>query len=55
MQKWAWLGRTTYKLIEMCILIFNKATMDNFVKMEFCPGTPTANLATVEQVVSILV
>jgi hypothetical protein len=34
---------------------FDKATMDEIVRMEFCPGTPTAYLATAEQGISILV
>lgn len=33
---------------------FEKAKMDDNIKMEFCPGTPTAYLATAEQGISIL-
>lgn len=36
-------------------LYFDKSTMDDFTKLEFCPGTPTAYLATAEQGISILV
>ena len=34
---------------------FNITTMDEIMRMEFCPGTPTAYLATAEQGISILV
>ena len=36
------------------IVYFDKITMDDIVKMEFCPGTPTAYWATAEQGISIL-
>jgi hypothetical protein len=36
-------------------LYFDKATMEDIVKMEFCPGTPTAYLSTAEQGISLLV
>jgi hypothetical protein len=29
--------------------------MDDIVKLEFCPGTPTAYLSTAEQGISILI
>jgi hypothetical protein len=34
---------------------FDKATMDDIVKLDFCPGTPTAYLNTVEQGMSMLI
>jgi hypothetical protein len=34
---------------------FDKTTMDDIVKMEFCPGTPTAYLNTAEQGMSLLI
>jgi hypothetical protein len=36
-------------------LYFDKSTMDDITKLEFCPGTPTAYLSTAEQGISILV
>lgn len=36
-------------------LYFDKSTMDDIVKLEFCPGTPTAYLSTAEQGISILI
>jgi hypothetical protein len=35
-------------------IYFNKTCMDDIVKMDFCPGTPTAYLSTAEQGISIL-
>jgi hypothetical protein len=34
---------------------FDKTTMDDIVKLEFCPGTPTAYLSTAEQGMSLLI
>lgn len=34
---------------------FDKTTIDDIVKMEFCPGTPTAYLNTAEQGMSLLI
>lgn len=34
---------------------FDKSTMDEIVKLEFCPGTPTAYLNTAEQGMSLLI
>ena len=34
---------------------FDKTTMDDIVKLEFCPGTPTAYLNTAEQGMSLLI
>jgi hypothetical protein len=36
-------------------LYFDKATMEDIVKLEFCPGTPMAYLSTAEQGISILI
>jgi hypothetical protein len=36
-------------------IYFDKSTMDDFVKMDFCPGTPTAYITTAEQGISILI
>lgn len=36
-------------------IYFDKATMDDISKMDFCPGTPTAYLNTAEQGISILI
>lgn len=36
-------------------IYFDKSTMDDIVKMEFCPGTPTAYLNTAEQGMSLLI
>ena len=36
-------------------IYFDKTTMDDIVKMEFCPGTPAAYLNTAEQGISILI
>jgi hypothetical protein len=36
-------------------IYFDKATMDDIVKMDFCPGTLTAYLTTAEQGISIFI
>jgi hypothetical protein len=36
-------------------LYFDKSTMDDIVRLEFCPGTPTAYLSTAKQGISMLI
>ena len=49
----AWAKRHDVQLIRG--VYFDKTTMDDIVKLEFCPGTPTAYLNTAEQGMSLLV